>query len=211
MAARSRRVEGSEHALALARVSELLSAHVKAGPHRHHLNHLRAHKTRPRVVAIPHPAARVPATTLAELEARITLPRITAQPRDMATRSRRSAAQEVVEEEEEQEGVRRLKFNQTLVNKPGKQIGLTELLARLKTLCDELREIEQEEADTESLTRSAKELASPGLIQHKDAGVRAWTACCIVEMFRLFAPNAPYTASQLKVSAPTGSLRRHCN
>lgn len=121
----------------------------------------------------------------------------------MASRSRRSQAQAVVEEEEEQEGVRRLKFNQALVGKPGKPVGLTDLLARLKALCDELRDIEQEEAHTESLTRSAKELASPSLIQHKDAGVRAWTACCIVEMFRLFAPNAPYTASQLKVH-PTG-------
>jgi len=117
----------------------------------------------------------------------------------MASRSRRSAAQEVVEEEEEQEGVKKLKFTQALVGKPGKQIGVTELLARLKTLCDELRDIDQEEADTESLTRSAKELASPSLIHHKDAGVRAWAACCVVEMFRLFAPNAPYTASQLKV------------
>jgi sister-chromatid-cohesion protein PDS5 len=122
----------------------------------------------------------------------------------MASRSRRSAAaQEAVEQEEEEiEGVKKLRFNQTLVGKPGKQVGVTELLARLKALCDELRDIDQEEADTESLTRSAKELATPGLIHHKDAGVRAWAACCLVEMFRLFAPNAPYTASQLKVRRP---------
>lgn len=127
----------------------------------------------------------------------------------MATRSRRSAAQEVAEEEQEQdeelEGVRKLKFHQTLVGRPGKQLGVTELLARLKALCDELRDIDQEEADTESLTPSAKELASPSLIHHKDAGVRAWTACCVVEMFRLFAPNAPYTASQLKVRLPASA------
>ena len=116
----------------------------------------------------------------------------------MAARSRRSAATAVVEEEEEQEGVKKLRFKQTLVSKPGKQIGVTELLARLKTLCDELRDITQEEADTESLAPTARELAHASLIQHKDAGVRAWTACCIVDMFRLFAPNAPYTAPQLK-------------
>lgn len=127
----------------------------------------------------------------------------------MAARSRRSAAQqpvepvEPIEEDDEQEGVRKLNFSQTLVSKPGKQIGLTELLARLKALSDELRSMEQEEADTESLSRSAKELANPNLVQHKDAGVRAWTACCIVDMFRLFAPNAPYTASQLKVCFPS--------
>jgi sister-chromatid-cohesion protein PDS5 len=124
----------------------------------------------------------------------------------MATRSRRSAATAPVEEEEEeememelQEGMQRLKFKQSLISRPGKQIGMTELLTRLKALCDELREIPQEEADTESLTTAAKELAHQSLIQHKDPGVRAWTACSLVEMFRLFAPNAPYSGSQLKV------------
>ncbi|KAF2638604.1 hypothetical protein P280DRAFT_520046 [Massarina eburnea CBS 473.64] len=125
----------------------------------------------------------------------------------MATRSRRSAATAVVEEEEvedvqdveeEQGGLQRLRFKQSLVSKPGKQIGMTELLSRLKTLCEELREIPQDEADTETLTATAKELAHQSLIQHKDAGVRAWTACSLTEMFRLFAPNAPYSASQLK-------------
>lgn len=123
-----------------------------------------------------------------------------AQPRDMATRSRRSAAKEVVEEEEqEQEGVQKLKFKQTLVGRPGKQIQVGELLTRLKTLCEELRGIDQEEADRDSLLPPAQELAHQSLIQHKDAGVRAWTACCLVEMFRLCAPDAPYSASQLKV------------
>lgn len=122
-----------------------------------------------------------------------------AQPREMATRSRRSAATEVVEEEEEQEGVKKLRFKQSLISRPAKQIGVTELLTRLKALSDELRDISQEEADTESLTPSAKELAHHSLIHHKDVGVRAWTACCLVDMFRLFAPNAPYSGSQLKV------------
>lgn len=128
----------------------------------------------------------------------------------MATRSRRSAASAAVEEEEEQEGVKKLKFKQSLVSRPGKQIGLSELLSRLKTLCDELRDISQEEADTESLTPAAKELAHHSLIQHKDAGVRAWTACCLVDMFRLFAPNAPYPGSQLKVWTQEGTTVVHC-
>lgn len=116
----------------------------------------------------------------------------------MATRSRRSAAAAEVEEEEDHDGVKRLRFKQPLSSRPGKQIGVSELLTRLKALCDELRDMGQDEPDTESLTPAAKELAHHSLIQHKDAGVRAWTACCIVEMFRLFAPNAPYSGSQLK-------------
>lgn len=118
----------------------------------------------------------------------------------MATRSRRSAATEVVEEEEEEQGsVMKLRFKQPLVGRPGKQIGVGDLLGRLKALCEELRDMDQEEADRESLEPVAKELAHQSLIQHKDAGVRAWTACCIVDMFRLCAPDAPYTAVQLKV------------
>ncbi|KAF2107173.1 armadillo-type protein [Lophiotrema nucula] len=118
----------------------------------------------------------------------------------MATRSRRSAATEAVEEDEEpqQEGSRKLRFKQPLTGKPGKPISVGDLLTRLKALCDELRGLEQEEADRESLAPVAKELASQSLVQHKDGGVRAWTACCLVDMFRLCAPDAPYTATQLK-------------
>ncbi|KAF2477508.1 uncharacterized protein BDR25DRAFT_1638 [Lindgomyces ingoldianus] len=116
----------------------------------------------------------------------------------MATRSRRSAATETVEEEEEQERVSTLKFKQPLVGRPGKQISVGDLLARLKALCDELRGLEQDDADRDSLVPVAKELAHQSLLQHKDAGVRAWTACCVVDMFRLCAPDAPYTAPQLK-------------
>lgn len=121
---------------------------------------------------------------------------------DMATRSRRSAASAVVAEEEDlqevQDGMRKLKFHQSLVSRPGKQVGVSELLTRLRKLCDELRDIPQEEADTESLSPVAKELAHQSLVHHKDGGVRAWTACCLVEIFRLFAPNAPYSPPQLK-------------
>jgi sister chromatid cohesion protein PDS5 len=116
----------------------------------------------------------------------------------MATRGRRSAAAAVEEEEEEQDSVVRLRFNQSLISRPGKTIAVGELLSRLKTLSEELRGMDQEEAHRESLEPVAKELAHHGLLSHKDAGVRAWTASCIVDMFRLCAPDAPYTAGQLK-------------
>jgi sister-chromatid-cohesion protein PDS5 len=120
----------------------------------------------------------------------------------MATRSRRSAATEAAEEEEPQEvsgHAGKLHFKSPLVGRPGKQISVGDLLQRLRTLCEELRGMEQDEADRESLVPIAKELAHQSLLQHKDAGVRAWTACCVVDMFRLCAPDAPYTAQQLKV------------
>ncbi|RMZ67951.1 SPO76 [Pyrenophora seminiperda CCB06] len=132
-------------------------------------------------------------------------------PRDMAPRSRRSAAaaaaaeaaeeeeQELVHEDAEaQDGLKRLKFKQPLVGRPGKQVGVSDLLTRLKALLDELRTIDQEEAHRESLMPVAESLANQSLLQHKDNGVRASTVCCIVDMLKLFAPDAPYPASKLK-------------
>jgi sister-chromatid-cohesion protein PDS5 len=117
----------------------------------------------------------------------------------MATRSRRSAATEVIEEEEEENGLASLQFSATLVGNPGKPIAVGDLLRRLQELSHELRDLEQEEAERDSLLPVAKDLAHHNLVAHKDGGVRAWTACCIVDMFRLCAPDAPYTAIQLKV------------
>jgi sister-chromatid-cohesion protein PDS5 len=127
----------------------------------------------------------------------------------MAPRSRRSAAavaevveeeeQELEQEEEVQDGLKKLKFKQPLVGRPGKQIGVSDLLTRLKALLDELRTIDQEEAHRDSLMPVAESLAHQSLLQHKDNGVRAWTVCCIVDMLKLFAPDAPYPASKLRV------------
>lgn len=106
---------------------------------------------------------------------------------------------EEAEEEEAQNGAVGLRFNEPLTWRAGRPIPVAELLRRLTALSQELRSMDQEEADRESLLPVAKELASHNLLAHKDRGVRAWAACCIVDMFRLCAPDAPYTASQLKV------------
>lgn len=68
--------------------------------------------------------------------------------------------------------------------------------------------MDQEETERESLTGVAKELVSPNLLAHKDKGVRAWTAHCLVDVLRLCAPNAPYTGPQLKVARNTRLQRR---
>ncbi|KAH8704565.1 sister chromatid cohesion and DNA repair protein [Phaeosphaeriaceae sp. PMI808] len=134
----------------------------------------------------------------------------------MAPRSRRSAAAapEIVEEEEQeqeqeqgqeqeqeqrdQDDLKKLRFKQPLVGRPGKQISVGELLTRLEKLLNEVRTIDQEEAHRESLMPVAQELVHQSLLQHKDNGVRARAVCCIVDMLRLFAPDAPYPASKLK-------------
>ena len=93
----------------------------------------------------------------------------------------------------------RLQFEQPITWKAGRQIPLAELLKRLSALAQELRDVDQEEFETDSLKGAAKELASSQLLAHKDRGVRAWTGHCLVDVLRLFAPDAPYTPAELKV------------
>ena len=100
---------------------------------------------------------------------------------------------------EEQLELPGLQFNEPLSWRAGKPIAIADLLRRLQALSKEMRSMEQEENDRASFTRVAKELASPNLLAHKDKGIRAWTACCLVDILRLCAPDAPYTGQQLKV------------
>jgi sister-chromatid-cohesion protein PDS5 len=114
------------------------------------------------------------------------------------TRHAQSAATTVVEPEKEGSGLRRLRFNQTLSWRAGKPIPVADLLLRLETLATELRDLDQEDTERSSLTKVSHELASGYLLGHRDKGVRAWTACCVVDILRLCAPDAPFTANELK-------------
>ncbi|KAI9773633.1 MAG: hypothetical protein M1840_006907 [Geoglossum simile] len=107
-------------------------------------------------------------------------------------------AETIVIEKQPEVPFSRLSFNKPLTWRAGKAINVAELLKRLTELSKELREMDQEEIDRDSLTRVSKELAGHHLLAHKDKGVRAWTACCLVDILRLCAPDAPFTAAQLK-------------
>ncbi|KAF8851743.1 hypothetical protein BDZ45DRAFT_808062 [Acephala macrosclerotiorum] len=107
---------------------------------------------------------------------------------------RRGAAEVVAEEPE----LGRLTFNEPLSWRAGKPIPTGELLRRLDALSSELRDMDQEETDKDSLHKVAKELAGQNLLSHKDKGVRAFTACCLVDVLKICAPDAPFTPTQLK-------------
>jgi sister-chromatid-cohesion protein PDS5 len=115
----------------------------------------------------------------------------------MAPRRGAAAAAEPVEEDEPQ--LTPLAFDEPLSWRAGKAIPTTELLRRLDVLSKELKDMNQELVDKDSLTKVAKELAGQNLLGHKDRGVRAFTACCLVDILCLSAPDAPFTPSQLKV------------
>lgn len=95
-----------------------------------------------------------------------------------------------------------LHFDEELSWRPGKPIPIATLLKRLEKLSEELAAFEQEEANLNSIRPVAHKLIHRNLIQHKDKGVKAYTACCLVDILRLFVPEAPYTNDELKVRVP---------
>jgi len=94
---------------------------------------------------------------------------------------------------------KKLKFQEKLASK-----GITTdaLLKKLKTLHQQLAELDQLEdggsVDTNSLSTARSELISMSLLLHKDRGVKAYTACCLADILRLYAPKAPYTDRELR-------------
>ncbi len=68
-----------------------------------------------------------------------------------------------------------------------------------QTLHGELSELEQETVDAKSLGAVRKDLIHTSILLHKDRGVRVYAACCLADLLRLYAPDAPYTAAELRV------------
>lgn len=95
--------------------------------------------------------------------------------------------------------MRSLRFHEELSWRPAKPIPSATLVARLERLSKELADFDQGEVQLESLKAVAASLAHRNLLQHKDRGVKAYTACCLVDILRLFVPDAPFTDDQLKV------------
>ncbi|KAM7220742.1 Armadillo-type fold [Rhypophila decipiens] len=112
--------------------------------------------------------------------------------------TRRSAPAEEEEAQEPEQELVTLKFKDAITWRPGKAIPIDQLLKRLDKLSSELSDMDQETADEGPINKIAKEVASHQLLSHKDKGVRAYVACCIVDILRICAPNAPFTPSQLK-------------
>ncbi|CCJ30501.1 unnamed protein product [Pneumocystis jirovecii] len=90
-----------------------------------------------------------------------------------------------------------LRFNEALVQKGTARLSVGEVLRRLRVLQAELADHDQEQVERSSLDAVIAELVNETLINHKDKGVRAYTACCLADILRLCAPDAPYTPSQL--------------
>lgn len=119
----------------------------------------------------------------------------------MSSRRRRAAEPAAEEEQQEEERDNEgLRFNEPLSWRAGRPIPTAELHKRLDTLAKELAELDQDWEHKDSLTKVAKELCSANILGHKDKGVKAYAACCMVDILKICAPDAPFTPTQLKVS-----------
>ncbi|KIJ30528.1 hypothetical protein M422DRAFT_36533 [Sphaerobolus stellatus SS14] len=90
---------------------------------------------------------------------------------------------------------KKLKFKEKLV---GKSSSTDALLKKLQSLHQELAQMDQDAVDIKSLDKVEKDLVNVQLLLHKDKGVKAHTACCLADILRLTAPNAPYTRDELR-------------
>ncbi|KAK4052801.1 Sister chromatid cohesion protein pds5 [Microbotryomycetes sp. JL201] len=73
-----------------------------------------------------------------------------------------------------------------------------DLLKRLRALHEELAEMDQDLVVTESLDTVAKDLIKHSLLLHREQGIRAYLACCLADVLRLYAPDAPYNEREIK-------------
>ncbi|KAI5477658.1 hypothetical protein MNV49_006044 [Pseudohyphozyma bogoriensis] len=88
-----------------------------------------------------------------------------------------------------------LAFSQPLT---AKGLSNAELLKRLKALHSELASLDQDLVVPSSLDTVARECIAHSLLLHKEKGVKAYLAACLVDILRLYAPEAPYTEGELR-------------
>ncbi|ODV97703.1 hypothetical protein PACTADRAFT_210 [Pachysolen tannophilus NRRL Y-2460] len=93
--------------------------------------------------------------------------------------------------------LQQLKFNKTIVPSVKESISNKDLLARLKDLSNEISSIDAEKIDTASLDNIKDQLGHKKLLKNSNLGIQAYVACCLSDILRIYAPDAPFTASQL--------------
>lgn len=92
-----------------------------------------------------------------------------------------------------------LTFNKPIVSTPSNPIGTKDLLIRLQQLSDELTAIDQDAIDLKTLDNVKKDLISHKLLRSNNPGVQAYVCCAISDLLRIYAPDAPFTSSDLSL------------
>ncbi|ALC42216.1 pds5 [Drosophila busckii] len=71
-------------------------------------------------------------------------------------------------------------------------LGTDELIRRLKTLADELQKMDQDDNLYQQYVPLALHLLDDFFMQHPSRDVQLLIACCIADVLRVYAPEAPY-------------------
>jgi len=80
----------------------------------------------------------------------------------------------------------------------GKVARKGDLVSRLNTLHKSLQSLSQDMSDRPSgLQSTAAQLVSEKMLKHQDKDVRLLAVCCIVDIFRVYAPEAPYGDNEM--------------
>ncbi|KAL6950838.1 hypothetical protein ACO0QE_000120 [Hanseniaspora vineae] len=91
----------------------------------------------------------------------------------------------------------KIAFNKDIVSTIEHHLSNKEIIDRLGDLHEELSHIDQENTKLESLDKYRAQLIDKKLLKNKDGGIQAFTACCLSDILRIYAPDAPYTESEL--------------
>lgn len=83
-------------------------------------------------------------------------------------------------------------------------LGPDELIRRLKALTNTLQSMGQDEGMYQAYIPLALHLADEHFLEHPSRDVQLLIACCIADVLRVYAPEAPYKdVEQVKVSSVT--------
>ena len=66
-----------------------------------------------------------------------------------------------------------------------------------KLLAKAFQEMAQDENNASEFKQLALYLVSEFFLDHRNKDVRLLVACCIADIFRVFAPEAPFTESEV--------------
>ncbi|CAB1458213.1 unnamed protein product [Pleuronectes platessa] len=77
------------------------------------------------------------------------------------------------------------------------KISKEEMVRRLKMVVKTFMDMDQDsEEEKELYLNLALHLASDFFLKHPDKDVRLLVACCLADIFRIYAPEAPYTSPE---------------
>ncbi|CAN0360409.1 unnamed protein product, partial [Hapterophycus canaliculatus] len=62
---------------------------------------------------------------------------------------------------------------------------------------ENLQEVSQEDELPDGLMETAKDLVSATVMNHQNSDYRLLVACCLVEVLRIYAPEAPYNVDEV--------------